>query len=202
LIGFSLEVEVQARMTLHRQNLHGLLSIICGPVPPLSLATSSRRRPSNVTTHHRLHLHRIKSCPNHPLHTTEPPRLVGIQVDISVLRISNFPATFDMNLWFTTGDLSWIMTASALVWLMIPGSGLYYSGMVGEKSAISLLLLSAVTVSIITFQVLAVLFMQRLIVVVRLGIFTHVLQNRVTVYRRLCKFRSQGGTRTAKRLCP
>ena len=85
---------------------------------------------------------------------------MGIQVNISQSSTTNFAATFDVNLWFTTGDLSWIMTSSAFVWLMIPGSGLYYAGMTGKKSAISLLLLSGVTVSVITFQVLTTSFTQ------------------------------------------
>jgi|SRR5277367_5614944 hypothetical protein len=39
------------------------------------------------------------------------------------------------------------------------------------------------------------LFYASLIVVVLLGIFTHVFPNSVTIYRRPCKLRSQGGTR-------
>lgn len=51
------------------------------------------------------------------------------------------------------GDMAWIITASALVWLMIPGVGFFYSGLTGQKSALSLIMLSFIAVSVASFQV-------------------------------------------------
>jgi Amt family ammonium transporter len=48
--------------------------------------------------------------------------------------------------------MTWIVVSSALVLLMIPGVGFYYSGLARRKSALSLLLLSMVSVGVISFQ--------------------------------------------------
>jgi len=60
--------------------------------------------------------------------------------------------TFDLNLWYTTGDSAWIMASTALVWLMIPGVGFFYSGLARRKSALSLIWLSLMSVAIVSFQ--------------------------------------------------
>lgn len=44
------------------------------------------------------------------------------------------------------------MTCSALVLLMIPGVGFFYSGLARRKSALSLILLSLMAVGIVGFQ--------------------------------------------------
>ncbi|EHK49497.1 uncharacterized protein TrAtP1_010727 [Trichoderma atroviride] len=58
----------------------------------------------------------------------------------------------DLNIFFDTGHMTWIAISSALVLLMIPGVGFYYSGLARRKSALSLLLLSMVSVGVISFQ--------------------------------------------------
>lgn len=60
---------------------------------------------------------------------------------------------FNVNEWYTTGDLAWIITAGSFVWLMIPGVGFFYSGLSREKSALSVILLSFISLSVVTFQV-------------------------------------------------
>jgi ammonium transporter, Amt family len=64
--------------------------------------------------------------------------------------------TFNLNLLFTMGDMAWMISASTLVWLMIPGVGFFYSGLSGQKSALSLILLSFISVSVASFQVFLV----------------------------------------------
>jgi len=64
-----------------------------------------------------------------------------------------FTVTFDVNLWYTTGDMAWIMASTALVWLMIPGVGFFYSGLARRKSALSLIWLSLMSIAIVSFQV-------------------------------------------------
>lgn len=60
---------------------------------------------------------------------------------------------FNVNVWYTTGDFAWIITAGSFVWLMIPGVGFFYSGLSRQKSALSVILLSFISLSVVTFQV-------------------------------------------------
>lgn len=53
---------------------------------------------------------------------------------------------------FDAGDIAWILTCTALVWLMIPGLGYLYSGLVRRKNALSLLFLTIVALAITSFQ--------------------------------------------------
>jgi Amt family ammonium transporter len=58
----------------------------------------------------------------------------------------------DLNSFYESGHLTWIMTCSALVLLMIPGLGFFYSGLARRKSALSLILLSLLAIAVIEFQ--------------------------------------------------
>lgn len=51
---------------------------------------------------------------------------------------------------FDTGDISWMIVASALVLLMTPGLGFFYGGMVGKKNVISTMLQSFMAMIIVT----------------------------------------------------
>ncbi|KAJ1919601.1 ammonium transporter [Mycoemilia scoparia] len=51
-----------------------------------------------------------------------------------------------------TGDTAWVLASTALVFIMIPGLGYFYSGMVRSKNAVSLVLLCSLSMSIIAFQ--------------------------------------------------
>jgi Amt family ammonium transporter len=44
------------------------------------------------------------------------------------------------------------MTAMALVWIMIPGVGFFYSGLLRRKNALSMIFLSIAGISVGTFQ--------------------------------------------------
>lgn len=54
---------------------------------------------------------------------------------------------------FKAGDIAWTLTSTALVWLMIPGLGYFYSGMARSKNALSLIMLSAISIAVVSFQV-------------------------------------------------
>jgi Amt family ammonium transporter len=54
---------------------------------------------------------------------------------------------------FNAGDIAWILTSTGLVWLMIPGVGYFYSGMARSKNALSLIMLSVISVAVVSFQV-------------------------------------------------
>ncbi len=51
-----------------------------------------------------------------------------------------------------TGDTAWILISTALVMLMIPGVGLFYSGMVRRKNALSTIMLSFAILALISVQ--------------------------------------------------
>ncbi|KAJ7362347.1 hypothetical protein DFH08DRAFT_1024440 [Mycena albidolilacea] len=38
---------------------------------------------------------------------------------------------------FNLGDISWVLTSTALVWLMIPGIGFFYSGLLRRLTVMS-----------------------------------------------------------------
>ncbi|KIH95149.1 ammonium transporter [Sporothrix brasiliensis 5110] len=60
--------------------------------------------------------------------------------------------TDNLNIWYETGDIAWMITATALVLLMIPGVGFFYSGLARRKSALSLIWLSVMATAVTTFQ--------------------------------------------------
>ena len=60
--------------------------------------------------------------------------------------------TADLNTSYTPGDTAWLLTSTALVLLMIPGVGFFYSGLTRRKSALSLLWLSVMSAAVTSFQ--------------------------------------------------
>ncbi|CAG9938314.1 unnamed protein product [Clonostachys rosea f. rosea IK726] len=62
------------------------------------------------------------------------------------------PLEFNVNVWYQPGDIGWVITATALVLLMIPGVGFFYSGLARRKSALSLIWLSIMSVGVTCFQ--------------------------------------------------
>ncbi|KAL7419373.1 hypothetical protein Q5752_006211 [Cryptotrichosporon argae] len=53
---------------------------------------------------------------------------------------------------YNLGDMAWIIAATALVWIMIPGVGLFYSGLLRRKNALSMIFLSIAGVGVGSFQ--------------------------------------------------
>ncbi|CAD6503515.1 BgTH12-03177 [Blumeria graminis f. sp. triticale] len=53
---------------------------------------------------------------------------------------------------YNAGDIAWVMISTALVLLMIPGVGLFYSGLARRKSALSLIWLSIMAAAIVSIQ--------------------------------------------------
>lgn len=60
--------------------------------------------------------------------------------------------TQDLNIFYQTGDIAWMITATALVLLMIPGVGFFYSGLARRKSALSLIWLSIMSTGVVSLQ--------------------------------------------------
>ncbi|KAL7772007.1 hypothetical protein CFE70_001960 [Pyrenophora teres f. teres 0-1] len=59
---------------------------------------------------------------------------------------------YNLNVFYNPGDIAWMITSTALVLLMIPGVGFFYSGLARRKSALSLLWLSVMATAVVTFQ--------------------------------------------------
>ncbi|KAF9218851.1 ammonium transporter [Gyrodon lividus] len=53
---------------------------------------------------------------------------------------------------FNLGDIAWTLASTALVWIMIPGVGFFYSGLLRRKNALSMIYLSMMTVAMVSFQ--------------------------------------------------
>lgn len=51
-----------------------------------------------------------------------------------------------------TGDTVWVLTASALVMIMTPGVGFFYSGMIRSKNAVSVIIQSLVILALVSVQ--------------------------------------------------
>lgn len=61
--------------------------------------------------------------------------------------------TEDLNVFFVQGDLAWIMTSTALVFIMTTaGVGFFYSGLARRKSALSLIWLALMSHCVISLQ--------------------------------------------------
>jgi Amt family ammonium transporter len=57
-----------------------------------------------------------------------------------------------LNQWYQSGDQAYILVASAMVMVMIPGLAFLYSGLARRKSALSLIWACMFSASVITFQ--------------------------------------------------
>ncbi|KAK5738603.1 low affinity high capacity ammonium permease [Elasticomyces elasticus] len=58
----------------------------------------------------------------------------------------------NVNQWFQSGDQAYIIVASAMVMIMVPGLGFLYSGLARRKSALSMIWACMASCSVITFQ--------------------------------------------------
>ena len=54
---------------------------------------------------------------------------------------------------YNLGDTAWIIVATALVWLMIPGVGFFYSGLLRRKNALSMIWASMMCLAVVSFEV-------------------------------------------------
>lgn len=52
----------------------------------------------------------------------------------------------------TPGDTAWVLTSTALVMLMIPGLGYFYSGLARHKNALSLIFLAMLSLAVVSVQ--------------------------------------------------
>ncbi|KAH3682192.1 hypothetical protein WICPIJ_006841, partial [Wickerhamomyces pijperi] len=60
--------------------------------------------------------------------------------------------TEDITADYDKSDMVWVMVSGILVWIMIPGVGLLYSGLSRKKHALSLLWASLMAICLVSFQ--------------------------------------------------
>ncbi|KAK7001985.1 ammonium transporter [Favolaschia claudopus] len=55
---------------------------------------------------------------------------------------------------YNLGDIAWVCPhcSAALVWIMVPGVGFFYSGLLRRKNALSMIYLSMMTIAVVSFQ--------------------------------------------------
>ncbi|KAL5514148.1 hypothetical protein ACEPAG_2236 [Sanghuangporus baumii] len=53
---------------------------------------------------------------------------------------------------YDLGDMAWVIAATALVWIMTPGLGFFYSGLLRRKNALSMIFLSVGVLAVVSFQ--------------------------------------------------
>jgi len=54
---------------------------------------------------------------------------------------------------YNIGDLAFVISSMALVFIMIPGVGFFYSGLLRRKNALSMIWSSMLSVAVVSFQV-------------------------------------------------
>ncbi|KIN00705.1 hypothetical protein OIDMADRAFT_42507 [Oidiodendron maius Zn] len=60
--------------------------------------------------------------------------------------------TENLNKWYQSGDQAYLIVASALVWIMVPGLGFLYAGLVRRKSALHMILACMGCLSVTSVQ--------------------------------------------------
>jgi len=53
---------------------------------------------------------------------------------------------------YNLGDIAWVLCSTALVWIMIPGLGFFYSGLLRRKNALSMIWTSMIAIAVVSFQ--------------------------------------------------
>lgn len=53
---------------------------------------------------------------------------------------------------YNLGNMAWIIAATCLVFIMIPGLGFFYAGLLRKKSALSMIWMSMCVLAVVTFE--------------------------------------------------
>jgi hypothetical protein len=73
----------------------------------------------------------------------------GVNITELIANVSALSSNNDID----QGHTAWIMVSTALVFIMIPGVGYFYSGMARSKNALSLIMLSVLSLAVVSVQV-------------------------------------------------
>ena len=88
-------------------------------------------------------------------YSPSPPTLVRLS-DLAFLAAGSLvyhPDDGSEDVVYDLGDMAWIISATALVWIMTPGLGFFYSGLLRRKNALSMIFLSVGVLAVVSFQV-------------------------------------------------
>jgi len=66
--------------------------------------------------------------------------------------IIHYDAATDTQTLYNIGDVSFVLLCAFLVWLMTPGVGFFYSGLLRRKNALSMIYLSMAILAIVSVQ--------------------------------------------------
>ena len=96
---------------------------------------------------------RAREFPRVSQHSSFQPQLWSFPA----ISVQNLTSCFsidveNLNQWYNPGDQSYIIVASAMVMVMVPGLGFLYSGLARRKSALSLIWACLASASMVTFQ--------------------------------------------------
>lgn len=80
------------------------------------------------------------------------PGALVLAPPITWLTCVRSPDVENLNQWYNPGDQAYIIVASAMVLIMVPGLGFLYSGLARRKSALSLIWACMASATVITFQ--------------------------------------------------
>jgi ammonium transporter, Amt family len=65
----------------------------------------------------------------------------------------HYDAATDTTTVYNIGDIGFVVISMALVWIMIPGVGFFYSGLLRRKNALSMIFTSLASIAVVGFQV-------------------------------------------------
>ena len=127
------------------------------------LLVRSRRPPPRATTlspdqlscastlaesHHGQHHLRRLLVPLFPLVSRDAPLTPSLAGSLQWFNPDDGTTTV-----YNPGDIAWVLASTALVWIMIPGVGFFYSGLLRRKNALSMIWASMMTLAVVSFQV-------------------------------------------------
>ncbi|KAF9447561.1 ammonium transporter [Macrolepiota fuliginosa MF-IS2] len=77
--------------------------------------------------------------------------MVNVTYDASQQLIYTDPTTGE-SITYGLGDIAWVLASTALVLIMIPGVGFFYSGLLRRKNALSMIFVSMMGTAVVSFQ--------------------------------------------------
>ncbi|KAI0317107.1 ammonium transporter [Amylostereum chailletii] len=95
-----------------------------------------------------------------PSSTSSPANAPSQRASFAMVNVT-YDASGDLN-WvdpdtgdvfvYNLGDMSWVIAATALVFIMIPGVGFFYSGLLRRKNALSMIWMSMAVLAVVSFE--------------------------------------------------
>lgn len=90
----------------------------------------------------------VEAAPNISYDACEYPclrmlnRTIFFDITSSANQMTYYNPDSGLTVVYNGGDIAWVLASTALVWIMIPGVGYFYSGLLRRKNALSMIYLS------------------------------------------------------------